>query len=162
MDQVALSCRLYVLTLRPWLRNVLTGLVKTRPPTRNFGYSLLSRNAVSERRKPPRSSLVSVGDAVQRQLRDSRWSLMVLLTGGNGGIERALVGTVGGIVDVVVRAGEAVLRVQVVVALVDELVAELVGARVEAVAGGVQAVAGAGGVRLRAVAAIIALMVGSA
>ena len=37
---------------------------------------------VSARMKPPRTSLVSVGDAVQRQASDSRWSLMVLLTGG--------------------------------------------------------------------------------
>src|SRR5437016_414098 len=81
-SQLALSWKLYVLTWRPWLRKVFTGLLKSRPARSDFGYASLPTKAVSARRNPPRASLVSLDDAVQRQLSDIRWSLMVLLTGG--------------------------------------------------------------------------------
>src|SRR3954447_7115240 len=57
-DQVALSWKLYVFTLRPCCMKVMIGLLKRSPPTRNFVYSWLCKNEVSDRRTPPRSSLV--------------------------------------------------------------------------------------------------------
>src|SRR5215471_3159234 len=63
---------------------------------------------------------------------------------GHSRIEGTDIGTIGWIVDVDVSAGEAVLGIQVVVALVDELISKLVGTRIESVARRVEAVSAAG------------------
>ena len=65
------------------------------------------------------------------------------------GVERAQVRTVGGVIDVVVSAAKAVLRAQVIIAAIHELVAVLVVARVELVAAGVEPVAQHRGIGLR-------------